>query len=78
MLPRLTKMIEIPSASASLSVRSMSDISVLSKRGTNENPLDEPKDKAHFDSANQIVSVHTRNLIQIVQCIDLGPRSCVA
>ncbi len=50
----------------------MPDISVLSQWGTNENPLDEPKDKAHFASANQIVSVHTRYLIQRVQCIDLG------
>ncbi len=64
-----------PSASASLRVRS--DISVLSKGGTNENPLDEPKDEAHFASANQILSVYTRNFIQIVQRIDLGPRGRV-
>ncbi len=56
----------------------MPDISVLSKGGTNENSLDEPKDKAHFASANQIVSAHTRNFIRIVQRIDLGPRGRVA
>ncbi len=57
----------------------MSDIFVLSNRVTNANSLGKrTKDKAHFVSAKRVVSVHTRNFIQIVQCIDLGPCGRVA
>ncbi len=49
--------IVMPSASACLSVRSMSDIFALSNRVNNENSLGErTKDKMHFVSAKRVMS----------------------
>ncbi len=51
---------------------SMADVSALSKRVTNENSLDEPKDKAHSAFASWVVSCTLVTLFKLYNVLILA------
>ncbi len=50
----------------------MANVSALSKRVTNENSLDEPKDKAHSASANWVVPCTPVTLFKLYNAADVS------